>query len=180
MNYTKNRNAFGKPLFGMQNTRFELAECATVARIARVFVDDCIQRHLRGELDATTASMAKAWVTDTQVQVIDRCVQLFGGYGYMMEYPIARTFIDSRAAATVSEGGVVFPRGCGSSFVVFGVAFQDAARINDVLQQLSRWGEAVRRGRRRRTAWFRWIRKEWCRQPQRFRTRWTDRTFVTR
>ena len=95
--YTKNRDAFGKPLFGMQNTRFELAECATVARIARVFVDDCIQRHLRGELDATTASMAKAWVTDMQVQVIDRCVQLFGGYGYMMEYPIARMFIDSRA-----------------------------------------------------------------------------------
>ncbi len=95
--YTKNRDAFGKPLFDMQNTRFELAECATIARIARVFVDDCIQRHLRGELDATTASMAKAWVTDMQVQVIDRCVQLFGGYGYMMEYPIARMFIDSRA-----------------------------------------------------------------------------------
>ena len=95
--YTKNREAFGKPLFDMQNTRFELAECATIARIARVFVDDCIQRHLRGELDAATASMAKAWVTDMQVQVIDRCVQLFGGYGYMMEYPIARMFIDSRA-----------------------------------------------------------------------------------
>ena len=95
--YTKNREAFGKPLFDMQNTRFELAECATIARIARVFVDDCIQRHLRGELDAATASMAKAWVTDMQVQVIDRCVQLFGGYGYMLEYPIARMFIDSRA-----------------------------------------------------------------------------------
>jgi acyl-CoA dehydrogenase len=95
--YTKDRNAFGQPLFDMQNTRFELAECATIARIARVFVDDCIQRHLRGELDATTASMAKAWVSDMQVAVIDRCVQLFGGYGYMLEYPIARMFIDSRA-----------------------------------------------------------------------------------
>jgi acyl-CoA dehydrogenase len=95
--YTKSRNAFGNPLFDMQNTRFELAECATITRIARVFVDDCIQRHLRGELDATTASMAKAWVSDMQVQVIDRCVQLFGGYGYMLEYPIARMFIDSRA-----------------------------------------------------------------------------------
>ena len=95
--YTKSRTAFGTPLFDMQNTRFELAECATIGRIARVFVDDCIQRHLRGGLDATTASMAKAWVTDMQVQVIDRCVQLFGGYGYMMEYPIARMFIDSRA-----------------------------------------------------------------------------------
>ncbi|WP_319445510.1 MULTISPECIES: acyl-CoA dehydrogenase family protein [unclassified Mycobacterium] len=95
--YTKDRHAFGTPLFEMQNTRFELAECATIARIARVFVDDCIERHLRGELDATTASMAKAWVTDMQVAVIDRCVQLFGGYGYMLEYPIARMFVDSRA-----------------------------------------------------------------------------------
>jgi alkylation response protein AidB-like acyl-CoA dehydrogenase len=95
--YTKDRHAFGTSLFEMQNTRFELAECATIARIARVFVDDCIERHLRGELDATTASMAKAWVTDMQVAVIDRCVQLFGGYGYMLEYPIARMFVDSRA-----------------------------------------------------------------------------------
>jgi acyl-CoA dehydrogenase len=95
--YTKDRHAFGNALFDMQNTRFELAECATIARIARIFVDDCIERHLRGELDATTASMAKAWVSDMQVQVIDRCVQLFGGYGYMLEYPIARMFIDSRA-----------------------------------------------------------------------------------
>jgi alkylation response protein AidB-like acyl-CoA dehydrogenase len=95
--YTKDRNAFGNPLFDLQNTRFELAECATIARIARVFVDDCIDRHLRGELDAATASMAKAWVSDMQVQVIDRCVQLFGGYGYMLEYPIARMFVDSRA-----------------------------------------------------------------------------------
>jgi acyl-CoA dehydrogenase len=95
--YTKDRQAFGNSLFDLQNTRFELAECATIARIARVFVDDCIERHLRGELDATTASMAKAWVTDMQVAVIDRCVQLFGGYGYMLEYPIARMFVDSRA-----------------------------------------------------------------------------------
>jgi alkylation response protein AidB-like acyl-CoA dehydrogenase len=95
--YTKDRTAFGSALFDMQNTRFELAECATIARIARVFVDDCVERHLRGELDATTASMAKAWVSDMQVSVIDRCVQLFGGYGYMLEYPIARMFVDSRA-----------------------------------------------------------------------------------
>jgi alkylation response protein AidB-like acyl-CoA dehydrogenase len=95
--YTKDRTAFGSPLFDMQNTRFELAECATIARIARVFVDDCVERHLRGELDATTASMAKAWVSDMQVSVIDRCVQLFGGYGYMLEYPIARMFVDSSA-----------------------------------------------------------------------------------
>ena len=78
MKYTKNRDAFGKPLFDIQNTRFELAECATIARVAGVFVDDCVQRHLHGDLDATTASMAKAWVTDMQEQIIDRCVQLFG------------------------------------------------------------------------------------------------------
>jgi acyl-CoA dehydrogenase len=95
--YTKQRKAFGQTLFDMQNTRFELAECATVAHIARVFVDSCIDRHLRGELDPAAASMAKYWVTDMQCQVVDRCVQLFGGYGYMLEYPIAQMFIDGRA-----------------------------------------------------------------------------------
>lgn len=94
--YTNERTAFGKPLFELQNTRFELAECATLARIARGFIDDCIARHLRGELDAATASMAKWWVTDTQCQVIDRCLQLWGGYGYMLEYPIARMYADAR------------------------------------------------------------------------------------
>jgi len=95
--YTKARTAFGAPLFELQNTRFELADCATIARVARTFVDDCITKHLRGELDSATASMAKAWVTDMQCQVIDRCLQLFGGYGYMLEYPITRMFADSRA-----------------------------------------------------------------------------------
>lgn len=94
--YTKTRTAFGGPLIDMQNTRFELADCATITRVARVFVDDCIVRHLRGELDGTTASMAKAWVTEQQCQVLDRCVQLFGGYGYMLEYPIARLHADAR------------------------------------------------------------------------------------
>ncbi|MBJ8343857.1 acyl-CoA dehydrogenase family protein [Antrihabitans sp. YC2-6] len=95
--YTKVRHAFGAPLFEMQNTRFELAQCATLARVARVFVDNCIERHLRGELDAASASMAKAYATEVQCEVIDRCVQLFGGYGYMLEYPIARMYADSRA-----------------------------------------------------------------------------------
>lgn len=94
--YTKDRTAFGKPLFGMQNTRFELAECATLARVGRAFIDDCIARHLRGELDVTTAAMAKYWLTEQQCTVVDRCLQLFGGYGYTMEYPIARMFADSR------------------------------------------------------------------------------------
>jgi acyl-CoA dehydrogenase len=94
--YTKEREAFGRPLFKLQNTRFELAECATVARVARVFFDDCVAKHLDGELDATTASMAKYWITDRQTEVVDRCVQLHGGYGYMLEYPIARLFADGR------------------------------------------------------------------------------------
>ncbi len=94
--YTKERQAFGKPLFAMQNTRFELADCATIARIGRVFVDDCIVKHLRGELDVSTAAMAKSWLSEQQCEVVDRCLQLFGGYGYMLEYPIARMFTDSR------------------------------------------------------------------------------------
>ncbi|MEV0245785.1 acyl-CoA dehydrogenase family protein [Nocardia sp. NPDC050712] len=94
--YTKDRRAFGAPLFEMQNTRFELARCATLVRTTRVFVDDCILRHLRGELDSATASMAKAHATEVQCEVIDRCVQLFGGYGYMLEYPIARMYADAR------------------------------------------------------------------------------------
>ncbi|MFH5231324.1 acyl-CoA dehydrogenase family protein [Antrihabitans spumae] len=94
--YTKERKAFGATLFEMQNTRFELAECATLAHVSRVFVDSCIERHLRGELDGATASMAKAYTTEIQGQVVDRCVQLFGGYGYMLEYPIARMYADAR------------------------------------------------------------------------------------
>ncbi|MFJ4783995.1 acyl-CoA dehydrogenase family protein [Streptomyces sp. NPDC088794] len=94
--YTKERHAFGRPLFELQNTRFELADCATTARVARVFLDDCVQRHLDGELDAATASMAKYWITDRQTEVVDRCLQLHGGYGYMAEYPISRMFTDGR------------------------------------------------------------------------------------
>jgi acyl-CoA dehydrogenase len=95
--YTKQRRVFGQALLDMQNTRFELAECATIAHVARVFVDSCVDRHMRGELDPAAASMAKYWVTDMQCQVVDRCVQLFGGYGYMLEYPIAQMFVDGRA-----------------------------------------------------------------------------------
>ncbi|KKW65808.1 acyl-CoA dehydrogenase family protein [Mycolicibacterium elephantis] len=97
ISYAKQRQAFGAPLLSLQNTRFELADCATIARVARTFVDECIVKHVRGDLDPVTASMAKAWVTDMQCTVIDRCLQLFGGYGYMLEYPITRMFADSRA-----------------------------------------------------------------------------------
>ncbi len=94
--YTKSRQAFGGSLFDLQHTRFELAECATLAHAGRVFIDSCIERHLAGELDTPTASMAKWWLTELQTQVIDRCLQLFGGYGYMREYLISRLYIDAR------------------------------------------------------------------------------------
>jgi acyl-CoA dehydrogenase len=94
--YTAERRAFGKPLLEMQNTRFKLAEVKTVAHIARVFLDDCIAKHLRGELDATTASMAKWWVTQMQCDTMDECLQLFGGYGYMSDYPISTMYADAR------------------------------------------------------------------------------------
>jgi long-chain-acyl-CoA dehydrogenase len=96
LRYTKDRHAFGKPVFNFQNTKFKLAEMATTAKIARVFLDDCIVKHLRGELDVATASMAKWWTTQMQCDVADECLQLFGGYGYMQEYPIARMYTDSR------------------------------------------------------------------------------------
>jgi acyl-CoA dehydrogenase len=96
--YTKSRNAFGKTLFDLQNTKFELAECATIGRVVRTFVDDAVAKHITGSLDVTTAAMVKYWTTDRQFEVVDRCLQLFGGYGYMEEYPIARMFVDGRIA----------------------------------------------------------------------------------
>ncbi|MEU8136695.1 acyl-CoA dehydrogenase family protein [Streptodolium elevatio] len=97
--YCKTRTAFGQPIGGFQNTRFELAEMATELDIARTYLDDCIMRHVDGELDAVQASKAKWWTTDLQKRVVDRCLQLHGGYGYMMEYPVAKAFIDSRVQA---------------------------------------------------------------------------------
>jgi acyl-CoA dehydrogenase len=94
--YVKERKAFGAPLINLQNTRFVLAECKTEATIGRVFLDECIQRHVRGELDNETASMAKWWLTERQNVNISKCMQLFGGYGYMTEYPISRMFTDAR------------------------------------------------------------------------------------
>jgi acyl-CoA dehydrogenase len=94
--YTKERQAFGKPVFNFQNTKFTLAEAATTAKIGRVFLDDCIAKHIRGELDIPTASMAKWWLTQAQCDVADECLQLFGGYGYMQEYPISRFYTDAR------------------------------------------------------------------------------------
>jgi acyl-CoA dehydrogenase len=94
--YVKERKAFGRRIIDFQNTQFKLAECKTEAEIARVFVDRLIGLHLEGKLDATAASMAKYWVTDLENKVVDACLQMFGGYGYMSEFPIARMYRDSR------------------------------------------------------------------------------------
>ncbi len=96
IDYVKQRKAFGKAIIDFQNTQFELAECKTEATVAKVFLNDCIGRHIEGQLDTVTASMAKYWLTDTQGKIIDRCLQLFGGYGYMDEYPISRMYRDAR------------------------------------------------------------------------------------
>ncbi len=95
--YTKGREAFGGHLFEFQNTRFKLAECQTNWRIARTFLDKCIEEQTAGTLDPTTAAMAKWWCTELQGTVIDQCVQFHGGYGYMLDYPIARLYADARA-----------------------------------------------------------------------------------
>ena len=94
--YVKERHAFGKPLLDFQNTRFRMAECATDVRIGRVFIDDCIERAIGGEWDGITSAMAKYWLTACECRVVDECLQLHGGYGYMAEYPIARMWTDSR------------------------------------------------------------------------------------
>jgi len=96
IDYTKQRKAFGKPIFEFQNTAFKLAERKTEATIARVFVDFCIERMIAGELDTVTASMAKYWCSQKQAETVDECLQLHGGYGYMEEYAIARMFVDAR------------------------------------------------------------------------------------
>ncbi|WER50908.1 acyl-CoA dehydrogenase family protein [Cupriavidus sp. WKF15] len=96
LEYTQQRKAFGQSLYDFQNTRFKLAECATLAHVVRTFVNDCIQRLLDGQLDESAAYMAKWWCTEQQGKVTDECLQLFGGYGYMTEYPIARLYADAR------------------------------------------------------------------------------------
>jgi len=94
--YVKERQAFGQKIADFQNTRFKLAEIATHTRVARTFVDRCIEQLVAGTLDSETAAMAKWWITDNQQKVLDECVQLHGGYGYMNEYLVCRMFADSR------------------------------------------------------------------------------------
>ena len=94
--YVRERKAFGAPIATFQNTKFVLADLLTETRIGRVFVDDCLARHIAGGLDPETAAMAKLWLTEMQGRVLDQCLQLHGGYGYMKETPVARAWADAR------------------------------------------------------------------------------------
>ncbi|MDC0660329.1 acyl-CoA dehydrogenase family protein [Leisingera sp. SS27] len=94
--YCKEREAFGGPLTQFQNTRFKLAECLTKTKVARAFLDECIAEHLQGKLTVEKAAMAKYWITDTQGEVLDECLQLHGGYGYMQEYAVGEMWADAR------------------------------------------------------------------------------------
>lgn len=96
LEYVKNRKAFGKTVFDFQSARFKLAELKTEVQVGRVFVDRCIESVLKGELDTATASMAKLWCTEMQGRVLDECVQLHGGSGFMLEYPVTRAYADAR------------------------------------------------------------------------------------
>jgi alkylation response protein AidB-like acyl-CoA dehydrogenase len=97
--YTKERTAFGRSIASFQNTRFELAEIDTEVTVTQAFVDRCIAEHVAGRLSAADAAKAKWWASDVLKRAVDRCVQLHGGYGYMLEYPIAKAFVDSRVQA---------------------------------------------------------------------------------
>ncbi len=94
--YVRDRKAFGKPIADLQNTRFKLAEVATQIQVGRAFIDRCVEQLVAGTLDTATASMAKLWGSETQGKVLDECLQLFGGYGFMNEYVIARMYADAR------------------------------------------------------------------------------------
>lgn len=94
--YTRDRKAFGRRVADFQNTRFKLAEVKTEATVARIFLNECIRRHMDGNLDVATAAMCKWWLTELEGKIVDTCLQLHGGYGYMSEFPIARAYTDAR------------------------------------------------------------------------------------
>ncbi|MGN6330030.1 MAG: acyl-CoA dehydrogenase family protein [Motilibacteraceae bacterium] len=96
LTYVKERTAFGRPIGSFQHNRFALAEMATEIEVARTFTDRCMEAHLIGDLSASDAAMAKWWTTELQKKVIDQCLQLHGGYGYMSEYPVAKAYLDAR------------------------------------------------------------------------------------
>jgi acyl-CoA dehydrogenase len=94
--YVKERKAFGKPIGSFQNTKFKLAECATKVEVGRAFLDKLVREHLAGKHLVKECSMAKMWQTEMLGEVVDTCLQFFGGYGYMLEYPITRAYMDAR------------------------------------------------------------------------------------
>jgi alkylation response protein AidB-like acyl-CoA dehydrogenase len=96
LDYAKTREAFGRPIGKFQHNRFLIAEMATETRVARAFLDECLGKHLEGKLEAVDASMAKWYTTELQNKLVNQGVQLHGGYGYMMEFPIAKAYLDSR------------------------------------------------------------------------------------
>src|SRR5690606_13283839 len=94
--YTQERKAFGKPISKFQNTQFKLVECATELEVGRAFLDKLIQQHVEGKYLVKECSMAKLWQTEMAQRVVDTCLQFFGGYGYMLEYPVTRAYMDAR------------------------------------------------------------------------------------
>ena len=98
IDYTRERKAFGQPLIAFQNTQFKLAEMKAKARVGRSFINECVDKAVRGELDGTTSAMAKMWASETEWEVVDACLQLHGGYGYINDYPIARIFRNARVS----------------------------------------------------------------------------------
>jgi len=113
--YAKERKAFGQTLLEFQNARFKLAQCKTEAHIGRVFIDNCIMRFISGQLDPVTAAMAKYWMTECQCRIVDECVQLHGGYGYMTEYPVAQMWMDSRVQRIYAGSNEILEELIGSS-----------------------------------------------------------------
>ena len=113
--YVKERKVFGAPLIELQNTRFKLAECKTACQVGRVFLDQCIGDYLAGRLDPVTTAMAKYWLTERECQILDECLQLHGGYGYMKEYAIARMWSDSRVHRIYAGANEVMKEVIGSS-----------------------------------------------------------------
>jgi acyl-CoA dehydrogenase len=113
--YAKGRKAFGQTLLEFQNARFKLAQCKTEAHIGRVFIDNCIVRFISGQLDPVTAAMAKYWMTECQCRIVDECVQLHGGYGYMTEYPVAQMWMDSRVQRIYAGSNEILEELIGSS-----------------------------------------------------------------
>lgn len=98
IDYTRERKAFGQPLISFQNTQFKLAEMKAKARVGRSFINECVDKAVRGELDGTTSAMAKMWASETEWEIVDACLQLHGGYGYINDYPIARIFRNARVS----------------------------------------------------------------------------------